>query len=337
MNSRHLKTVFGFGMILLLLAWAWPRILPLLTQVRLDVLLKVLLLTVASYPLLITLRMDYGLKMLFGINVPFYDLLKLETISKFMYYFSIPKIYIPLKVYLLKRIGKIETSTSISYMSIESPMDNLLLLVLSLMGGLTIFKKSVYYQQFLPAMYLLTLLLVGGAVGYLLNKKWIFSLAHSVTAKLRLAFAERVLAMVERIFSSIENGIRTLLSSPKALLYFGILTAGGWLVQVAKYHIFLASFGIQLSTSSLIFALALSSLVGILSMIPGGIGAKEAAGTVAFVLLGVPSQIALLILLIDRIIAQGVIFFLGLLMLLHHDFDYRGMLDAVKSKLNNKR
>jgi len=108
------------------------------------------------------------------------------------------------------------------------------------------------------------------------------------------------------------------LLKPQRLLFASLAAALAWFFEcVGLYYVF-GGLGVSLSLSSAVFIYAFASLIGAISMLPGGLGGQEATMTGYFILLNISSGIAVAATMLIRFmtlwfaVAVGVIFWLML-------------------------
>ncbi len=92
-----------------------------------------------------------------------------------------------------------------------------------------------------------------------------------------------------------------------------ILSISSWLLECARLFTVLYAFNIHISFLSIIIIFFLANLIGIISVLPGGIGSIELSLTGLFVIVGVPVALAGSIAIIDRLASFWVVNFMGII------------------------
>ena len=233
--------------------------------------LPVLLWTLFNYALR-WLKWDYYLRKLgFDAGVSRYDSVLLFT-SGMVMAVTPGKIGEVFKSYLLRRINGTPVSASAPIVFAERLTDGLAMLLL-MAAGLNLYP---------PARPLFWVLLIGGIVAF--------------AAFQYRPLAERVLARVERarFGRRIAPPLRAFHTSSSALMSWQLLLVStvislvSWFGECLAFWYVLAGFGIPADARLLLvatFIFAASTLFGLVSFLPGGLGVSEASSTGLLVLL----------------------------------------------------
>ena len=144
---------------------------------------------------------------------------------------------------------------------------------------------------------------------------WIYTKIHPLISKLPIK--EKVL---DNLYQKFTTGLRGMIeytrsfTSFKNLAFVLILTLASWLLECLRLYTVFYAFHVEISFLAIIIIFLLASVIGMISALPGGIGAEEISLTGLFVLFGVPSALAGSIALVDRLVsfwqvnALGIIF-----------------------------
>ena len=120
-------------------------------------------------------------------------------------------------------------------------------------------------------------------------------------------------AQIEELNSTLELGIKALKERPLVLVLLTGLVVTDWVSCVVALGFCFDAIGDSVSPGVLLTGFAIGVTVGLLSMIPGGLGAQEASMTAIYTLLGVPFEQALLAAILFRTVYYLVPFLASLL------------------------
>ena len=154
---------------------------------------------------------------------------------------------------------------------------------------------------------------------YLINWKesralWLYSKVHPIIGKLPIK--EEVL---DNLYQKFTQGLRGMIeythsfTSFKNLSIVSILTLMSWLLECVRLYTVAYAFNVKISFIAIIVIFLLANVIGVLSVLPGGIGSIEISLTGLFVLFGVSSVLAGSIVLIDRLISFWLVNILGII------------------------
>jgi uncharacterized protein (TIRG00374 family) len=211
-----------------------------------------------------------------------------------------------------KRINKITVSEGLSAGLTERFFDLAIAGLLLLMCAF--FLPKVRYMALIGG--LLTLGLV--FIIYLIN--WnekasltLYEKLHPIICKLPIK-EEKLDNLYHILTQSISNIIEYTKSftSFNNLILVLILSSISWILECIRLYTILYAFNVEISFLAVIIIFFLANLVGILSVLPGGMGSIEISLTGLFVLFGVPDALAGSVALIDRLASFWVVTALGI-------------------------
>jgi len=215
-------------------------------------------------------------------------------------YFLPGKVGLPVRVYLYHRLFGLTVGVSFGLVGWEMAVTTFIPLIFSI-PGLWIFYP--YPRLFFSVLFLLCLIPSSILAGYFL---WHYGAKISWLYKIRRFFS-RLSPFVEGLthtLRSLDFWIIALLS----LFYFFVLLCSVWFA-----HLLLLYFGTPVSLFTLLSIQSLSYLAGVVSMMPMGLGARDLSLAVLLGKVGVPADVATYTVLIQRVIATGLSFLLGLI------------------------
>jgi glycosyltransferase 2 family protein len=226
-----------------------------------------------------------------------------------------------------KKINNISLSEGLSAGLTERFFDGLIVAVLLIMCALLIPKVRVIAILGCLASFCLLLLI------YLVNWRedtslWIYNRIH---------FLFRILPIqtevADNFYHKFTQGLRGMIEYTRSfsnfwnLLFVLILTVASWLLECLRLYLVFLAFNVKISFAAIIIIFLLANIIGILTLLPGGIGSIELSLTGLFLLFGVPSTIGASIAMVDRLASFWVVTALGIIFSAYYAHD---ILDEIK-------
>jgi uncharacterized protein (TIRG00374 family) len=212
-----------------------------------------------------------------------------------------------------KKINQITLSEGLSAGLTERFFDSIIVEVLLITCAFLIPKvKLIAILGGLVSLGLLLLI-------YLINWRedtslWIYNRVHYIFRFLPLSEE-----LVENFYHKFTVGLKSiveytrLFSSLKNLLIVLLLTTGSWIFECVRLYVVFMAFDVKISFLAIIIIFLLANIIGILSILPGGIGSIELSLTGLFMLFGVPSALGGTIAMVDRLASFWIITALGII------------------------
>lgn len=122
-------------------------------------------------------------------------------------------------------------------------------------------------------------------------------------------------------------------SSRSDVLIIFSLSLLSWLMECIRLYLVFLAFGVHTSFFVIVIIFLLANFIGVISMLPGGLGSIEISLTTLFILFKIPAYLAGSIALMDRIISFWMINFLGLIFSGYYAGE---ILEDIKSTLDIK-
>lgn len=138
---------------------------------------------------------------------------------------------------------------------------------------------------------------------------------------------------LDNINEKISNGLHSMIEYTRSftnfrnLVFVLLLTMVSWLMECLRLYIVFYAFNVNISFVAIIVIFFLANLVGIISILPGGIGSIEISLTALFVLFGVSGALAGTIALTDRLVSFWIVTILGVIFSTYYA---RDILDEIK-------
>ncbi|CAN2040296.1 Lysylphosphatidylglycerol synthetase family protein [Candidatus Magnetomoraceae bacterium gMMP-15] len=235
-----------------------------------------------------------------GFNIPFMKLYNILTVSMFANYTTPTKIGTPIRIFFYKKFLKIPVPAGSASIALEFGTGIGIAGVISFIGVIHLFK------DIMPDMKMLFIILLILMPIMLILIKFII-----IPFCLQKTFANRLIKrIVNFLFLFKESIIKT---SKTAILLFGLLLLIRIFIRVITVYIILLNFNYELSLPAILYAQTISGLIGIFSMLPMGLGAKDLSLFALLLHIGVPANVGTLIVAIDRAMWTLVPLVLGII------------------------
>jgi uncharacterized protein (TIRG00374 family) len=158
--------------------------------------------------------------------------------------------------------------------------------------GITIFFMIIHHFLYVALFWVKFRQTATGGIFRMLNRVIrLFSKNFSLDAKPILSF-----------FDDFQDGVHGLVEKPGWMFLLILITLGVYLFWVGAMYFTFLSLKHTIPFGILAVGFAIAQIVGVLSMVPGGLGALEGSGALAYAALGVPIETALSTMLTFRLI-----------------------------------
>lgn len=213
-----------------------------------------------------------------------------------------------------KNINKIQLSEGLSAGLTERFFDLGIVGILIIIPGL--FVPEIRHIALLGGAITLT----GTIFVYIINwtentSVWIYNKIHPIICKLPIK--EETL---DNIYQKFTTGLQEMINYSKSfknfknLTFVVLLTLTSWLLECLRLYTVFYAFHISVQFTQVIIIFLLSSVIGMISLLPGGLGSEEISSTSLFIIFGgVPSALAGSIILTDRLVSYWLINIMGII------------------------
>ena len=223
----------------------------------------------------------------------------------------------PAKIYMLKRKNiKATTSTAIVAVDSFAEFSTYYLLIfpiilLMLIAGVLPFAKLLPFLILL----LISSLLLCGFLFLCFNYKMLRRITEWTIRKISMLvnkFSKTSIDLKKDYAKMFHTAFGILMNEKKLMIKTYSLSFLLRILEFLRIYFIFNAFSYEISFSTIIFAWALTLLIGMVPWLPGGLGLVEAGGTYAFMLLGVMKSIAGAVIFVDRIICFWLVLVIGM-------------------------
>lgn len=151
--------------------------------------------------------------------------------------------------------------------------------------------------------------------------KWVFRQIKRFTYKVD-KYEQTVLTSL----IGFQNSLKYLLSNKKLLITASAISFLVWFLELLRVYIVFLAFGVNVSLGMIAAVFLVSALIGIIPLLPGGLGSIDGVMILLYSMAGISSSISTAATLIERMISLWMILILGIILL---PFFGTGALDQV--------
>ena len=208
------------------------------------------------------------------------------------------KIGLPLRVYLYKKVLNIPLSVGTASLGIEIFIQIFLLSIVSIIAIMNLFTD---YSIKIPLLAITLLLILFCSIIF-------FEPTKLKRYTNRLPFENTINRLID-VGNSAQDGIKR--TEIKSILLFSFLIFVMYIISAIRLFVILMIFGVSINPLHVVYVQFISGLLATVSMIPMGLGIKDASIVVLLMNLGIPNEVAISAALIERTLTTGLNFVLG--------------------------
>jgi glycosyltransferase 2 family protein len=137
--------------------------------------------------------------------------------------------------------------------------------------------------------------------------------------KILKRFSKKEHSKIERkalsAMNGFQNSIRTLLKNRKVLLYGLPLSFLIWFLEILRVYLVFSAFDVQVNLGLIAAVFVIATLIGMIPLHPGGMGAVDGMMILFFSLAGIPPSVSAAATIVERLISFWMTSFLGITLL----------------------
>lgn len=235
-----------------------------------------------------------------GFGVSLWQTYLVLTSSMSANYVTPVKVGIPLRIYLYRYFLQIPAGMGTALIAIETLLGMTVPSILSIVGIVTLFPEI---GLTVPVVLLIVLL---SGLGMILLIK-----PQQINLVLGKYLSAKATQRITKFINNLHTGLRTI-SGWNLMKVIAVLLLS-FVVTSARMYFILQMLGRQLSFWEIFCTRVISVTAGSASMIPMGLGIRDASVTFLLVKLGTPNNIALSVAAIERLFSPGFPLLLGII------------------------
>lgn len=242
----------------------------------------------------------------------------------------------PVRAYILGKYTKCSMESSFATVIADRGLD---IFPLFLLAVITIIFAVLYLQlsSLMVSVLIisLALLLVLFIIGFYMsiNPKmgervtiWVVNLIKRFSKKEHSKLEKKALNALQ----GFQNSIKTLIKNRKILFYALPLSFLIWFVEIIRLYIIFLAFNTPISIEIIAVVFVISTLIGMIPVLPGGVGAIDGVMILLFSVAGVPPSIGAAATIVERLISFWLPSFLGISMIPYFG---SGVMDQFSDKI----
>jgi uncharacterized protein (TIRG00374 family) len=205
-----------------------------------------------------------------------------------------------LKAYLVKELNGTPISYSVPIVVAERFTDFIAIAILSAYG--------IFLFQYGANVLLVSTILVLGLLFIVGCQPLFFKIIHYLDA---IPYICKISHRIETAYQSAQR-----LMAPKPLIFATLISIGAWFCECYAFYLVFKGLNVSVSIPHATFVYAFATLIGAVSMLPGGLGATEGSMTGLLILFEIPKYTAATATIIIRICTLWFAVFVGILALI---------------------
>lgn len=138
--------------------------------------------------------------------------------------------------------------------------------------------------------------------------KWVFRQVRKITKRDLDNYEKTTLEQV----SGFQDSLRYLMANKRVFFLAVLISCGAWLLEVVRVYVVFLAFGTDVSLGLIASVFLISTLVGMIPTLPGGVGAIDGIMILVYSIAGISSFISTAATLIERLISYWLVSFMGL-------------------------
>lgn len=202
-----------------------------------------------------------------------------------------------LKAYLVKELNNTPISYSAPIVVAERFTDFIAIIMLSAYG--------IFFFQYGSHALIASTVLVLGFLFIVSYRPLVLKIIHYLHA---IPYVCKISHRIETSYQSAQR-----LMAPKPLIFAILISIGAWFCECYAFYLVFKGLNLSVSLSYAIFVYAFATLIGAVSMLPGGLGATEGSMTGLLILFEIPKHTAVTATIIIRICTLWFAVFVGIL------------------------
>lgn len=140
---------------------------------------------------------------------------------------------------------------------------------------------------------------------------WIVSIIKKFSKRDHSQLEEKALNSIH----SFQNSMRTMVKNRNVMLYSLPISFLIWILEIMRVYIIFAAFNVEISFLIIAQVFIISTLIGLIPLLPGGLGAIDGLMIILFSAAGVPPSISAAATIVERFISLWMTSIIGIALL----------------------
>lgn len=227
----------------------------------------------------------------------------------------------PIRGYILSKYSKTSFEKSFATVIADRGLDTFPFMFLAVVTIISVvlfmsLPQLVVYGLVTAVILLLVLFLV--ALYMSLNKEfgkkatlWLVGIIKRFSKKEHSKLEENALTAIR----GFQNSMRTMIKDRHVLLYGLPISFAIWFLEILRVYLVFSAFNVEISLILIAEVFIISTLLGLIPLLPGGLGAVDGVMIILFSAAGVPPSISAAATIVERLISFWMTSIIGIAVL----------------------
>jgi len=227
----------------------------------------------------------------------------------------------PIRGYMLSKYSRTSFEESFATVIADRGLDTFPFMVLAVIAIVSAvlylnLPNIVIYLLIIAVILLLLLFFAGIYMSF--NREfgrkvslWLVSIVNRFSKKERNEIEKNALKAIH----GFQNSIQTMVKDKNVLMYGLPISFLIWILEILRVYIVFSAFGVDVSFVIIAEVFIISSLLGLVPLLPGGLGAVDGIMILLFSAAGVPPSISAAATLVERLISFWMTSIIGMALL----------------------
>lgn len=227
----------------------------------------------------------------------------------------------PVRAYMLGKYSKAPMENAFATVIADRGLDTfpfVLLAVLTIIFSVMYIKLPLWvvYGLIVSLIVLITIFLVAlfMSVNRTMGERitlWLVRVVKRFSSKKHHEIETKALSAME----GFQKSMRIMISDKRVLLYGLPISLLIWFMEIIRVYIVFSSFGVSVSLGIIAAVFVIATLLGMIPLLPGGVGAVDGIMIILYSAAGVPPSISAAATIVERLISFWMTSFIGIAML----------------------
>ncbi|MGZ4857215.1 MAG: UPF0104 family protein [Methanobacteriaceae archaeon] len=227
----------------------------------------------------------------------------------------------PIRAYILAKYSNSPTENAFATVITDRGLDTFPFLFLAILTIIsTFFFLKLPEWMFIALIVALVLLMVifGLSLYMSLNRefankviKWFLKFIKRIFKKKHRKIEQKLLVAVE----GFQNSMRVMITDRKVLIYGIPISFLIWGMEIFRVFIVFSAFHVQPPLSLIAAVFVIATLIGMIPLIPGGLGAVDGVMIILYSSVGIPPSVSAAVTIVERLISFWMTSILGMAIL----------------------
>lgn len=227
----------------------------------------------------------------------------------------------PIRGYILSKYSRTSFEESFATVVADRGLDTfpfVVLAIITIIASVMYLNLSDLVIYVLIAAVILLIILFFIAVYMSLNKEfgkkvtlWIVRLIKRFSKKEHSTLEDRAIKAIK----GFQNSMRTMVKDRNVLMYGLPISFAIWILEISRVYIVFSAFNVEVSFLVIAEVFIISSLLGLIPLLPGGLGAVDGVMILLFSAAGIPPSISAGATIVERLISFWMTTIIGFALL----------------------